>query len=265
MTLPIVDQQVACDAGAAATRAYTQLLRSVTDPAPIAVGEWTVGDTATHTAHAFETYAAAVESGSFPIGSTQSLNDHWAGELRKDSQRNPAAAADRIDAAAQTVWAGYRSKPPDQPLEWYGGLKVPAFTPPCILITEAVVHGWDIAHAAGKPWPIDPGVARAGVQGLFPLLPEYVDRDAARGVRICFELRLRGGAPAYLTFEDGVLSVDDAPPRPVDCRLSVDPATYLLVGYGRIAQWGPILKGKVLAWGRKPWLSLKLGKLIANP
>lgn len=265
MALPHLDQQEACSAGEAATRAYTKLLREVGSPDPIAVGNWTIGDTATHTAQAFEMYAKAVTGDRFPIDNTQSLSDHWEGELRKDPQRDPAAAADRIDAAAETVWPGYRSIPVDQPVEWYAGLKVPAFTPPAILITEALVHGWDIAHGAGKPWPIDPAVARAGVTGLFPLLPEYVDHDAAGGVRICYELKLRGGPPAFLTFENGALSVDAAAPRPVDCRISVDPAAYLLVGYGRIPQWGPLLKGKVLAYGRKPWLSLKLGKLIANP
>jgi hypothetical protein len=153
----------------------------------------------------------------------------------------------------------------DDIVEWYGGIKVPAYTPPSIIITEALVHGFDIAQAEGKPWPIDSEVARLSVRGLFPLLPEYVNREAARDVRICYELSLRGGPPAYLTFESGVLSVDQSPPRPVDCRLSVDPATYLLVGYGRIGQWGPTFRGKVVAWGRKPWLGLKLGKLIASP
>lgn len=265
MALPVVDQELVCAAGERTTRAYTQLLRGVADPSKIAVGEWTIGDAATHTAHGMETYARAVETGTFPIDGTQSLNDHWAGELRKDPRRDPAEAADRIEAAAAVVWPAYRDLPRDQPVEWYGGLKVPAFTPPSILVTEALVHGYDIASAEGRPWPIENDAACLSVQGLFPLLPEYVNRDATRGMHVCYELRLRGAAPAYFTFDDGTLSVDDVPPRPVDCRISADPAAYLLVGYGRVGQWGPALRGKVLVWGRKPWLGLKLGKLIANP
>jgi hypothetical protein len=39
----------------------------------------------------------------------------------------------------------------------------------------------------------------------------------------------------------------------------------MLVGYGRISQWGPMGRGKLLAYGRKPWLALKLSKLLRNP
>ena len=265
MALPVVNQQEACDAAERATDAYVRLLRSVGDPAKIAIGEWSIGETAAHTAHIYETYARALDEGSFPISGTTGLNDHWAEELRKDPGRDPAAAADRIEAAAKKIWPGYRGLPPDQPVEWYGGLKVPAFTPPSIMASEALVHGFDVAHAEGRPWPIDAGAARVSVAGLFPLMPSFINEKAARGVTACFELRLRGGSPVYFTFENGALSIDDAPPRPVDCRLSVDPATYLLVGYGRTGQYPAALKGKIMVWGRKPWLGLKLGTLIANP
>ena len=262
----MVDQQEACAAGEKVTRAYVELLREARYPGKPAVGEWTIGDTAMHTAQVFEKYAEAAEGdGSFPVPQSSSLNDYWAKRLREEPERDPAAAAGRIEAAATTIWPAYAAMGSDDVVKWYGGVEVPAFTPPSIMITEALVHGFDIARAADKPWPIDRDIARLSVRGLFPLLPVYLDKDAARDVRICFELSLRGGPPAYLTIENGALSVDQTPPRPVDCKLSVDPAAYLLVGYGRVGQWGPILRGKVLAYGRKPWLGLKLGKLIANP
>jgi uncharacterized protein (TIGR03083 family) len=261
-----VDQQEACSAGERTTRAYVDLLRQARNPQKNAIGEWTVGDTATHTAQVFEMYAqASTGDGTFPVPTTTSLNDHWARRLGEEEGRDPAAAADRIEKAAQTIWPAYGAMTSDRIVEWYGGVKVPAFTPPSIMITEALVHGYDIAQAEGRPWTIDAEVARISVRGLFPLLPEYVNKEAAADVHICYELSLRGGPPAYLTFENGALSVDQSPPRPVDCKLSVDPATYLLVGYGRIGQWGPTLRGKVVAYGRKPWLGLKLGKLIASP
>ena len=265
MSIPVVNQDEACDAGEQATAAYVRLLRGVADPSKTAVGEWSVGDTAAHTAHIYETYERASREGTFPIESTTSLNDHWAEELRKDPVRDPAAAADRIEAASAKIWPRYRALAPDEPVEWYAGIKVPAFTPPAIMATEALVHGFDVAHGDGKPWPIDPGAARVGVAGLFPLIPHFVNKEAARGFTACYELRLRGSRPAYFTFENGALSVDDAPPRPIDCKLSVDPIAYLLVGYGRIGQYGQVLRGKVLVYGRKPWLGLKLGSLIANP
>ena len=189
----------------------------------------------------------------------------WAERLRVDPERDPAAAADRIEEFAGAIWPAFRAMSSDETFEWFGELKIPAYTAPAIIATEALVHGFDVARAEEQPWPIDSESARLAVRGLFPLLPEYVNRAAAYDVRVCYELRLRGGPPVYLTIEDGVLSVDETPPRPVDCRLSVDPTAYLLVGYGRTSQWGAALKGQIVAWGRKPWLGLKLGKMIASP
>jgi uncharacterized protein (TIGR03083 family) len=266
MPTAFVSQDDACSAGERTTEAYVRLLRWASNPGKSAIGDWSVGDTATHTAHVFEMYAqAATGDGSFPVTSTSGMNDHWARRLSEDSDRDPASAADRVEAAAATIWPAYRAKSEDEIVEWYGGVEVPASTPPCIIVTEALVHGFDIARAEGHPWEMDAGVAGTSVRGVFPLLPEYVDRETAGGVSACFELRLRGGPPAYLVFDDGALTVTPSAPRAVDCRLSVDPAAYLLVGYGRIGQWGEVAKGKVLVWGRKPWLGLKLGKLIASP
>jgi uncharacterized protein (TIGR03083 family) len=266
MATGFVDQQEACAAGEETTRAYVDLLRRARHAEKSAIGEWSVGDTATHTAQVFEMYVEAVTGdGSFPVPATSTLNDHWARRLADDPSRDPAAAADRIETAAATIWPGYRAMSAQDIVEWFGGVKVPAYTPPSIMITEALVHGFDIARAERLPWSIDRDVARLSVRGLFPILPQYVNEKEARDARICYELSLRGGPPAYLTFENGVLSVDQSPPRPVDCKLSVDPAAYLLVGYGRIGQLGPTFKGKVVAYGRKPWLGLKLGKLIASP
>jgi hypothetical protein len=39
---------------------------------------------------------------------------------------------------------------------------------------------------------------------------------------------------------------------------------YLLVGYGRCGQWSSILRGKIVAGGRKPWLGLKFGRLLTS-
>lgn len=265
MALPVVNQQQAVDAAERATAAYVRLLRGVASPSAIAIGEWSIGETAAHTAHVYETYARALDLGTFPISSTTGLTDHWAEELRKDPGRDPGAAADRIEAAAAKVWPAYRERAADEPVEWYAGLKIPAFTVPAIIATEALVHGYDVAHAEGRPWPIDNTDARVSVTGLFPLIPTFVNEEAARGVTACFELKLRGGPPAYFTFENGALSIDDAPPRPIDCKLSVDATAYLLVGYGRLGQYSQALRGKIMVWGRKPWLGLKLGGLIANP
>ena len=51
----------------------------------------------------------------------------------------------------------------------------------------------------------------------------------------------------------------------MDCHVSADPVALLLVSYGRRSQWVPVLTGKLLAWGRKPWLGLRLVRYLVTP
>jgi hypothetical protein len=69
----------------------------------------------------------------------------------------------------------------------------------------------------------------------------------------------------YLTFRDGALDVSEERQGRVDCHLSADPWSFMLVSYGRVGQWNAALRGKVVTWGRRPWLGVKLGRLSATP
>ena len=59
-----------------------------------------------------------------------------------------------------------------------------------------------------------------------------------------------------------------APPpssRRVDCHIVADPVAFLMVAYARQSQWEAIAKGKLLAWGRRPWAALRLTSYVRNP
>ncbi|MCA1696534.1 MAG: hypothetical protein LC749_18430 [Actinobacteria bacterium] len=53
--------------------------------------------------------------------------------------------------------------------------------------------------------------------------------------------------------------------RRVDCHISADPVAFLLVVWNRQSQWTAIAKGKLMAWGRKPWLGPQFRPLMRNP
>jgi len=63
------------------------------------------------------------------------------------------------------------------------------------------VHGYDIARAAGRPWRIEPahaamvlgGFIGPAIQGLHT--QALVNDDKAAGVRVTYDLRIRGGDP----------------------------------------------------------------------
>ncbi len=76
---------------------------------------------------------------------------------------------------------------------------------------------------------------------------------------------MRGDGALTFRFGDGSLTVDAFDTSPVDCRISADPESFLLVAYGRIGLVKPAATGKMLAYGRKPWLALTFKNLLRNP
>jgi hypothetical protein len=47
--------------------------------------------------------------------------------------------------------------------------------------------------------------------------------------------------------------------------ITADPVAFMLLGFGRITQWSPILRGKLRAGGRKPWLAMRFATMLSSP
>ena len=67
-----------------------------------------------------------------------------------------------------------------------------------------------------------------------------------------------------MAVKDGAAVVTAAGVR-ADCTITADPVEFLLLGYGRIPQWSPVIRGKLRPGGRKPWLAMKFGTLLSSP
>ena len=174
-----------------------------------------------------------------------------AGRLRHDL----TALCDQVE--------GYGAAPPS--FRFHGGELVPADAALGILLGELVVHGWDIAQALGRPGPLDPGHGALSREGLAPILPGWVDPERARGLTATFQVRLRGQATHVFRFQDGRLRVDPDREPPIDVRISGDPAALLLVLYRRQSPWRHIARGRLVAWGRRPWLALSFAGRFHEP
>ncbi|WP_405710431.1 MULTISPECIES: hypothetical protein [unclassified Streptomyces] len=151
---------------------------------------------------------------------------------------------------------------------WYGqGTTTTLATVTGLMLSESLVHGLDIARGAGLAWEIGPDEARLVLgQSMPAMMTPALDTAKARGVSIAFDLRIKGGLRLAVVVEDGTMTVTrDAPPRAYDCTITAAPVTFLLVSFRRTPIWKAIACGRMRAGGRRPWLAVRLGELVAAP
>ncbi|MGH2709244.1 MAG: hypothetical protein ACRDJK_13265, partial [Actinomycetota bacterium] len=84
-------------------------------------------------------------------------------------------------------------------------------------------------------------------------------------LKASFEIRMRGGSRFAVICDRGDVRVQDDVPKRVDVHISADPVAFFSVGTGLVSQWGPIARGKMTAWGVKPWLAFRFKILVPNP
>ncbi len=250
------------------TDRFAALVTAAPDPAvqvPTSP-DWTVRDVAVHLATVVVRYADGPEGRGVwtetPLD-LPALNHDQIAALGASTVGDLAASLRRELATLQAQIQGYGNNMPS--FRFHGGERVRADIALGILLGELLVHGWDVARALRRPWPIDPGHAALIFEGLNPVLPGWVKPDRVRGLTAGFEIRLRGQASHVWAFRDGRLHVNPRDQGQVDVHISADPAAFLLVCYRREPQWKHIATGQMLAWGRRPWLALTLISRFHTP
>jgi hypothetical protein len=68
---------------------------------------------------------------------------------------------------------------------------------------EVLVHGYDIATAMQRPWPLPADDARLALCAALRLTSAYVNPEAARGHTGGYDLRIRGGPRVVIRFTGG--------------------------------------------------------------
>lgn len=287
-SLPDVDWAKAREALRVEEARVAALVRSIRNPGAHAVGTWTVGDVAMHLtqgllivpglargdmADVHRVLPALADRPSLsPLGDVWELADLTVLGVGTDPERDPGVLADRIEARAAAFLEEAAQHTADERRAWLvegTSLPLPVFT--CHLLNEAIMHGYDIAKAEGRPWSIDPAHAAMVFDGfIWPVFASLaprtmVDQANAAGLRATYDVRVKGGNRYHFVFDDGALSIEPPSSRRVDCHIWADPVAFLLVAYQRQSQWEAIAKGKLLAWGRKPWLGPRFRALMRNP
>ncbi|WP_314613514.1 maleylpyruvate isomerase N-terminal domain-containing protein [Streptomyces stackebrandtii] len=278
---PVAEHHKARAALAAAIPRLVGLLRAVPDlDAPSGVPLWTVGDVGAHLTSVYLAYGSVVSadgavdwadllpSGDLPfVERITAMNATSVGLLGGPDR---ARLGDLLAERGETFLRVTEGLAPDTPVTapWYGPeptLTVAVVTG--LMLSETLVHGLDIARGARLPWPIGPDEASLVIGQSMPAMMSLALNEAkAQGVRIAFDLVVKGGPRLAIVVDDGTMTVTrDAPPRMYDCRITVAPTAFLLVSFRRTPIWKAIAQGRMRAGGRRPWLATRLGELVATP
>jgi uncharacterized protein (TIGR03083 family) len=239
----------------------TALLRAVPSGAQrVPHLDWTIAETAAHLWQGVTMYAGLLEGRPHAWTDIDRRPETNAAMLAEIQERDPTALAALIERDAAPMAAGFRAYGA-KPITFVFGTPASATTALAAIADEFLIHGWDIAQAVGVPWLITPADAIVLTRAACEILPMFVAPEAAN-FQGTYEISLRGGPIITMSFSDGRLTFAEGKATRPDCRISTNPSSFLLSAYGRLGRWSPAFKGQILAYGRKPWLALRLPSLI---
>ncbi len=250
------------------------LWRSIDKPDAPAPGlAWTAAETAAHVVGDLRDYTQALTRhangymthANRPTESPSRLSAKVnARHLEEVPERNLHRLADMLESSADTYLNVAAAADPSVEIETPNGLVIDPSTMAALLLGEQLIHGLDISRTANLPWTVSAADAFLVIPGVLSIAPQYLRPRRAAGVHISFELRMRGGPSYRMAVDDGT-AVVTAAGKKADCVITADPVAFLLLGYGRISQFSPVLRGQLRPGGRKPWLAMKFGTLLSSP
>lgn len=261
---------------------FAGLLDRVEDPNIRAVGSWSIAETAAHVREVATLNSTWATAGAPPPEYRAAYDRAATVTIEEVSQVNALALANAPERDLHQLGALIQERVDlmlyltagadgSELVTWLGGLKLPLTAVLAHTLSELLVHGGDIARAGGDRFPITSVQAGLVFEGfLLPLLTAAgaagfggERSEAAEPVRC--ELRLRGCQRVVLAADEGSVVLEDPGAGPVDVHVAADPAVMWLLMFNRISPVGPVLRGQVRVWGRRPWRLRRLMRLLQSP
>lgn len=245
---------------------------------PVPGLDWTVGQVAAHMLVAIRGNTASMGGHTEQLsqfvpdvaGYSARMAAMTSSTLAAEPVRDPAAAAMALREAVTAFVNQAEQQAPDDAVQtpWYGaGASLPVAMDSRLMIGEMLIHGLDVARGLGKPWPLSRDEVLLVIPAIYAMMPRLFKTEVGRNVNATFKVRMRGGDTTCIRVQDG--AVNSTPWSPLsgraDCALSADPVAFLLLAYGRKGQWPLIAQGRLLSYGRKPWLALSFRGWFVSP
>ncbi len=261
----------AADAVADASARFTTLLRSGLDPVrPVTRSSWTIAQLGAHLASGALAYRQMAGGGVSPYADIAARGATNQERLEAEAGRDLGALADMVDGSIAATLATCRALPDGAVVQWHGNMPMPLRPFLGAMVGELEFHGQDLARTVGVSWTITARAAQPIIDFVEVVTPHILEPATTQDLRARVQVRLRGYATTTYAFDSSSLTVSrhsvsrDSDARP-DVVMSVEPVAFVQVAYRRSGLMRPILTGKALAWGRRPWLALEFPGFFQNP
>ncbi|MCA1841855.1 MAG: maleylpyruvate isomerase family mycothiol-dependent enzyme [Actinobacteria bacterium] len=252
---------------AVATR-LADLIRALPElEQPLPDSEWTARQAVAHLVTGLDLYSEIATGTPSPIAvcDVAAYAEDARRRISDVSEPDPAKLAYLLVDASDRFLSAAAGPAGDTPVTWHGGMQLDLAALVGLMVGEVVVHGYDIARAVARPWPLVPDEVGLVLGTYGPLIALTVDPDRTRGLSAAIDVELRGLASFVVRFDDGQFSLEEAGPGPVDATLSADPTAFLLVTSGRMDRWSAFALGLYGAGGTRPELAVEFQDLFVFP
>jgi uncharacterized protein (TIGR03083 family) len=251
-----------------ATAQVADLVASIPDPTILAPNStWTVRDFA---AHLIVCAGLATDIAQGVPSPLESLDPayHKPEMARRNAdiaEADPGKLSRLLVDAVEGFLDATTDRPGDAPVIFHGANPFTVAGMAGVFLGEEVLHGYDMANALGRPWPIDPVDAQLVLAAYAPAFGFVLHPERTRGFSAGFGIELRGVGEMTVRFTDGVYGLEEAGAGPVDATISADPVAFLMVGAGRLSRYEAIALGLMSAGGDRPEMAVGFPDLFLFP
>lgn len=209
----------------AAYERVAELFTSVDPGTPVGADGWNARDVLAHLCNVARRYTSAPRLGE-TVREVDAINAEELRALDGLSSDELLGKLDRAFSRYREVWSEIG---PEHRWPFHGGGQLPTASLRANWLGEMLVHGYDVAGAAGQPWEI----TDADAADLLVLLRAIAPTYGHAGAPVAVEIAVDGAVPWVLAVgEDGVSTSE--PGRHVSARLTGRGAGAVLLFYQRL-------------------------------
>ncbi len=209
---------------AAHTR-VTELFRTVDPQLRVGDGDWTARDVLAHLCNVARRYTSAPRLGE-TVREVDAINAEELSALDGLSADELLGKFERAFARYREVWSEIG---PEHMWPFHGGGRLPTASLRANWLGEMLVHGYDVAAAAGMPWDI----SDADATDLLTLLRGIAPTYGRAGEPVAVEIAVDGSSPWVLAVDEDGVSTSEPGGR-VSARLTGRAEGAVLLFYQRV-------------------------------